>query len=222
MAMWLPNLLSGNGVISEIIALILVGINALVMMNLFCKLKLMNLPSAFVGTTYWVVVSSVSMLHGCWQGQAVVMGIMAAYYILLTISFQVLPVEQSFVSSLIIAGTSIILPECIVLIALVWGILTFRGVMSVKVWLASLIGIATVAIYIVIAYFGGMIEMPFADMFSMAHWQIWMAIGMMIITFIINFFPFRFPSVLSGVVYILTICCALGYGIWSNVEKILP
>lgn len=220
-AMWIPTLLSGNGVVTVVATMVLVGINAIVMMTLFRKLKVMNLPSAFVGTTYWVVISSISMLHGCWQGQVVATGIMTAYCILQTINYQVVPVEQSFVSSLIIAATSIILPESIVLIALLWGVLIFRGVMSIKVWLASLIGIATVAIYIVIAYLFGMIEMPFSDIFSTSHWQIWIAIGIMIITFIVNLLPFRFPSVLSGVIYILTICCALGYGIWNHVENFI-
>ena len=55
-AMWIPNLLDGNGVVSEVVTLVLVGINALIMMNLFCRIRVTNLPSAFVGATYWLVI----------------------------------------------------------------------------------------------------------------------------------------------------------------------
>ena len=220
-AMWIPNLLDGNGVVSEVVTLVLVGINALIMMNLFCKIRVTNLPSAFVGATYWLVISSITILHGCWQGQAVVLAIMVAYCILQTVNYQEVPVEQAFLSSLIIAGTCAILPEVIILVGVIWGLLTLRGVMTLRVWMASLIGVATVALYFAIAYFLGAIEMPFADIFDLSHWQMWIAIGMMILTIFFNLLPLRFPSVACGVTYIVLVCCALGFGIWSNIEKLL-
>ena len=93
--------------------------------------------------------------------------------------------------------------------------------MTLGVWMASLIGVATVALYFAIAYFLDAIEMPFADIFDLSHWQMWMAIGIMILTIFFNLLPLRFPSVACGVTYIVLVCCALGFGIWSNIEKLL-
>lgn len=220
-AMWIPTLLSGNGVVMVVATMVLVATNAIVMSRMFCRLGVTNLPSVFVMTTYWVTMSSIPLLHACWQAQVVAMGVMVAYNVLLQTTYQTPPVEQAFVSTLIICGVSLLLPEAIWLIVLIWGFFIFRRVITWRVWVASMLAIAAFAIYMAVAYFLGWTEVPWADMWNMAHWPIWMAVGMSVVVTLINLLPLQWATMPSGVIYLLGVIGAVTYGTWSQIMRIL-
>lgn len=221
MAMWIPTLLSGNGVVMVVATMVLVATNAIVMSRMFCRLGVTNLPSVFVMTTYWVTMSSIPVLHACWQAQVVAMGVMVAYNVLLQTTYQTPPVEQAFVSTLTICGVSLLLPEAIWLIVLIWGFFIFRRVITWRVWVASMLAIAAFALYMAVAYFLGWTEVPWADMWNMAHWPIWMAIGMSVVVTLINLLPLQWATMASGVIYLLGVIGAVTYGTWSQIMRIL-
>ena len=220
-AMWIPTLLSGNGVVMVVATMVLVATNAIVMSRMFCRLGVTNLPSVFVMTTYWVMMSSIPVLHACWQAQVVAMGVMVAYNVLLQTTYQTPPVEQAFVSTLIICGVSLLLPEAIWLIVLIWGFFIFRRVITWRVWVASMLAIAAFALYMAVAYFLGWTEVPWADMWNMAHWPIWMAVGMSVVVTLINLLPLQWATMASGVIYLLGVIGAVTYGTWSQIMRIL-
>ena len=219
--MWIPTLLSGNGVLAVVATLVLVATNAIVMARMFCRLGVTNLPSIFVITTYWIAMSSIPLLHACWQAQVVAMGVMLAYNILLQTTYQTPPVEQAFVSTLIVCGISLLLPEAIWLIGLVWGFFIFRRVITWRVWMASVLAIATFALYMAVAYYLGWSGVPWADMWNIAHWPVWITLGITIIITFINLLPLQWASVTSGVIYILGVIGAVVYGGWIQIISIL-
>lgn len=220
-AMWIPTLLSGNGVVMVVATMVLVATNAIVMSRMFCRLGVTNLPSVLVMTTYWVTMSSIPLLHACWQAQVVAMGVMVAYNVLLQTTYQTPPVEQAFVSTLIICGVSMLLPEAIWLIMLIWGFFIFRRVITWRVWVASMLAIAAFALYMAVAYYLGWTEVPWADMWNMAHWPIWMAVGMSVVVTLINLLPLQWATMASGVIYLLGVIGAITYGTWSQIMRIL-
>ena len=219
--MWIPTLLSGNGVVMVVATMVLVATNAIVMSRMFCRLGVTNLPSVFVMTTYWVTMSSIPLLHACWQAQVVAMGVMVAYNVLLQTTYQTPPVEQAFVSTLTICGVSLLLPEAIWLIVLIWGFFIFRRVITWRVWVASMLAIAAFALYMAVAYFLGWTEVPWANMWNMAHWPIWMAVGMSVVVTLINLLPLQWATMTSGVIYLLGVIGAITYGTWSQIMRIL-
>ena len=219
--MWIPTLLSGNGVLAVVATLVLVATNAIVMARMFCRLGVTNLPSIFVITTYWIAMSSIPVLHACWQAQVVAMGVMLAYNVLLQTTYQTPPVEQAFVSTLIVCGISLLLPEAIWLIGLVWGFFIFRRVITWRVWIASMLAIATFALYMAVAYYLGWSGVPWADMWNIAHWPVWMAVGMSVVVTLINLLPLQWATMASGVIYLLGVIGAVTYGTWSQIMRIL-
>ena len=166
-------------------------------------------------------MSSIPVLHACWQAQVVAMGVMVAYNVLLQTTYQKPPVEQAFVSTLIVCGISLLLPEAIWLIGLVWGFFIFRRVITWRVWMASVLAIATFALYMAVAYYLGWSGVPWADMWNIAHWPIWMAVGMSVVVTLINLLPLQWASVTSGVIYILGVIGAIVYGGWIQIISIL-
>ena len=62
-------------------------LHALVITQCFYRGRETNLPSPFVGRTYWLAMSAIPALHTCWQAQLVITGVLLAILTLLRTDF---------------------------------------------------------------------------------------------------------------------------------------
>lgn len=179
------------------------------MMRIFYQANVTNLLSSFVPTSYWLLCSALPFLHTCWQGQLAVFGAQLTYLILLRIDYQHQPLQEAFLSTLVLCCTSLAIPEIIVFIPAVWLYMLYRHVITWRVFAASLIGAATFALYYAIAVFIGWTDLTETHWFSPAHLPLWLCVLQMVLSAIIVYLPVRFSSVFSGVLYVLSTVIAI-------------
>ncbi len=208
-AMWVPAFFAPASLWALVATLLLVAVNAFVMMRVFYQANVTNLPSSFVPTSYWLLCSALPFLHTCWQGQLAVFGAQLTYLILLRIDYQHLPLQEAFLSTLVLCCTSLAVPEMLVFIPAVWLYMLYRHVITWRVFAASLIGAATFALYYAIAVFLGWIDLTDAGWFSLTHLTLWLSVLQMILSAIVVYLPVRFSSVFSGVLYVLSTVIAI-------------
>lgn len=203
--MWIPTFLTSTPVLPVVGTLILLIVNAFTMMRIYYQANVTNLPSFFVPSSYWVLCSALPGLHTCWQGQVAVLGAQLTYLILLRIDYQHQPLEQAFLSTLVLCCTSLAVPETVVIIPVVWLYMLYRHVITWRVLAASLIGMATFALYYAIAVFFGWIDLAATEWFSLSHLSMWLAVVQMILAAIIIYLPIRFANVPAGIIYVLSV-----------------
>ncbi len=208
-AMWVPSFFTPAYVWALVATLLLVAFNAFMMMRVFYQANVTNLLSFFVPTSYWLLSSALPFLHTCWQGQLAVLGAQLTYLILLRIDYQHQPLQEAFLSTLVLCCTSLAMPEIVVIIPAVWLYMLYRHVITWRVFAASLIGAATFALYYTIAVFFGWLDLTDAGWFSLAHLPSWLSVLQMILTAIVIYLPVRFANVLSGTIYVLSVIVAI-------------
>ncbi len=189
--------------------MLLVAFNAFMMMRIFYQANVTNLPSFFVPSSYWLLCSALPFLHTCWQGQLAVLGAQLTYLILLRIDYQHQPLQEAFLSTLILCCTSLAVPEIVVIIPAVWLYMLYRHVITWRVFAASLIGAATFTLYYAIAVFFGWLDLTEAQWFSLAHLPSWLSVLQMILTAIVIYLPVRFANVFSGIIYMVFVIVAI-------------
>ncbi len=195
--------------LSLLITMILVIVNALIIMSVFYQSNIINLPTAFIPVTYWVMASAYPALHTCWQGQLVVLGLLLAYLTLLHIDYKHVPLEEAFLSTLILCGISLLLPDILLLIPVMWLYLLYRHVITWRVLAASWIAIATFGLYYAVACFLGWTSLPHKLFFQIQHLPRWITIGQMILVTLIIYLPIRLSSIGTGIIYVLTMLSAM-------------
>lgn len=191
-------------------------LNTLLFTQFFYKSGETNMPSGFVASTYWFVMSALPILHDCWQVQMILFGVWVSGLIWCGINYQDIPTEESFLIALI---SCFLAPTRVVSISgifTLWLQLLMKGYMTWRVWCASLIGVALYAMIMVILHYMGWLEWLWVENIPRLNWQMWViSLGVILITFMAIMLPLRKPSVGSGVMYILTILIILGYEIWN-------
>ena len=207
-AMWMPNLLGGNGVVTILATMALTIVNSLLLAQVFYRSRETNVPSLVVAATYWVCMSSLPMLHGCWQTQLMAFGVLLALIIVLGIDYQQEATEDIFLASLICCFLLPIRIAKIIGIIAIWGYLIFKGYMTWRVWAASLIAISIRVLLMLILYYFGWCSWCWQENIPSLTWQEWsifsgIFVGMIIATIL----PIRRPSIISGIIYLL---CTLG------------
>ena len=207
--MWVPSFILLDEVWTLVTTLLLVITNAILMMRVFYKTKATPFLSSFVPFAYWALCSALPLLHYCWQGQVAVLGAQLTYIILLGIDFQHQPLSESFLSTLVLCCTALFVPEIVFVIPLVWIYIIYRRVMTLRVILASLIAIATFAMYYTIAVLLGWIDLGAMNMFSLSHLPMWLAVAQMIVCSLIIYLPVRFPSVWWGALFVFSCLAAI-------------
>ncbi len=208
-AMWVPAFFAPASLWALVATLLLVAVNAFVMMRVFYQANVTNLPSSFVPTSYWLLCSALPFLHTCWQGQLAVLGAQLTYLILLRIDYQHQPLEEAFLSTLLLCCTSLLAPEMLFVVPGVWLYMLYRHVITWRVLAASLIGAATFALYYAIAVFLGWINLTDAGWFSLTHLTLWLSVLQMILSAIVIYLPVRFANVPSGAAYVLSVTVAI-------------
>jgi hypothetical protein len=220
--MWVVSLLYTGDVGLVLLTLTLVLANALVCSYMFSKIGITNLPTAFVASSYFLVMSAIPQLHACWQGQVCVLGILVIVLLLNRAVYQRDGVEESFLSSVIVCLLGFLYPWALVLLPLMWVLLLIQRAMTLRVLLASLIGVLLVAIYAqIIRYLGWMDSYLSTFLELWSNWHIALAVGMWVLTLWLTYFPLKKESVATGIFYCVGIVLALAWGIITQIQTIL-
>ena len=181
----------------------------------FSRLDITNLPSFFVATTYWLVVSSMPMLHAYWQGQVLVASIWIALLILGGVGrHHQDAVEESFLSTLIISVVSMLIWQTAVGIVVIWLYLLGRRALSWRSWLASIIAVLVVVLYWGICFYFGWIQFPWNAGVVDNGWYAWTEIAVMLLVSVITYFPIRAKTIATGVLYLTSVVAVTVSGIW--------
>ena len=215
LVLWIPSFLGQHHILLILSTLLLTIVSATLLMNIFTQTNTTSLPSYFVGSTYWIVSSSVSFLHHYWQTQIIIIAVLLVYKIIQKVNFQEVPVEQAFLSTLILCCTALLCPEILALIVVSWIYLIFRQVMSIRVWISSLIALSMCTMFYAIARFLGWEGVQFQTWDWLTNSHIYIGLGVLIITGIITALPIKKPSIATGIIYLTTMIIAIAWGITS-------
>ena len=93
-------------------------------------------------------------------------------------------VEECFQVALLLGIASCWMPTVLFLILPVWGYLIYQNLYSLRSFTATLIGFATVAVWVGVPVFLGVIGNPWADFFATKNLWAWIPTGAVLIAFI--------------------------------------
>ena len=221
-AMWVPSFFEQEYLIPKVVTLLITITNALLITQCFYRGRETNLPSPFVGSTYWLAMSAIPALHTCWQTQFVIMGMLLAILTLLRTDYHHESTEEAFLSTLICCFFAPLQSTIMTGILLIWGYLIFKGLMTWRVWFASLIAIAVRVILMAVLHFFGWLEWLWMENIPhLTAWQWLIFCGIFLLTALLLLLPLRKPSVASGTIYLtLTILLTATGVLWHG--QLLP
>ena len=221
-AMWVPSFFEQEYLIPKVVTLLITITNALLITQCFYRGRETNLPSPFVGSTYWLAMSAIPALHTCWQTQFVIMGMLLAILTLLRTDYHHESTEEAFLSTLICCFFAPLQSTIMTGILLIWGYLIVKGLMTWRVWFASLIAIAVRVILMAVLHFFGWLEWLWMENIPhLTAWQWLIFCGIFLLTALLLLLPLRKPSVASGTIYLtLTILLTATGVLWHG--QLLP
>lgn len=225
---WVVNLVQADAAWStKLLAAGLVVVNSVLLMQVFYKTGITNLPSAFVGCTYWIVFSAIAIHYPAWQVQLLITGCLVSWLILQRMRYQEEPVEEAFLTTLICCCTTLVIYLKGVIILILWIYLLLKGKISWRAWVASLMAIATYALFAYIFHYLGWTQTVWGENLPQLPWLEWVIlIALGVVTFLTIYFPIRKPSAWSGLTHILYVSAVLGISVFGHhindyIEKII-
>ena len=202
-AIWVPSFTAQEYLIAKVVTLLLTIINALLITHCFYRGRETNLPSPFVGSTYWLAMSAIPALHTCWQAQLVIMGMLLAILTLLRTDYHHEATEEAFLSTLICCFFAPLQSTILTGIFLIWGYLIFKGLMTWRVWFASLIAIAIRVVLMLSLHYLGWLEWLWLENIPhLSAWQWLIFSGTFLMTALLLLLPLRRPSTATGIIYL--------------------
>ena len=198
--MWVPSFTAHEYLIAKVVTLLLTIINALLITHCFYRGRETNLPSPFVGSTYWLAMSAIPALHTCWQAQLVIIGMLLAILTLLRTDYHHEATEEAFLSTLICCFFAPLQSTILTGIFLIWGYLIFKGLMTWRVWFASLIAIAVRVILMLSLHYLGWLEWLWLE--NIPHLSAWQWLIVFLVTALLLLLPLRRPSTATGIIYL--------------------
>lgn len=210
--------LSTNGGLSNWGILGFVFLNSFIAMQCAYRVGWTNLPSGFVLSTVWIVLSVLLIWHFDWQIHLVAMIFMLAILILNKIDIQEEATEQAYGLTLLCLVLS---PHiCVMVIGMLYiiGALLLRSHFTWRVLIATLLAIATYILYSSIFRYLGWLDFIWLENLPRISWQWWtMGGAVYLLLWGMIYLSIKKPSVASGVIYILIIFLAIACGVWNIV-----
>lgn len=215
LAMWVVGLLHPDNIVVQVTTAGLVVVNALLFSYILCKMGASNLPSSFAVCSYWVAFSAMPMLHTYWVGQLWIMGMMCVLLLLANMKYHHEPVEEIFVISLLSGSLSLLTPISGLGIILAWVYMLWHQVLSIRLLLASVIGVSVVALYGYLSVRVGWMDISWEHMMESVNSNTWWLLGLSVALYVAVYLPLRKSSVAAGLNYILFSLAVIGLGVCS-------
>jgi len=203
-AMWVPSFFEQEYLIPKVVTLLITITNALLITQCFYRGRETNLPSPFVGSTYWFAMSAIPYLHSGWQTQLLVTGALLIYIVILNIQYQHEATEEAFLATLICCFFAPFHSAMLAGIMMIWGYLIFKGLITWRVWLASLIAIAVRVVLMLTLHLLGWMEWLWLENIPRLAWLQWgIFAGVFLVASLMMLLPIRKPSTASGILYVV-------------------
>ena len=214
LCLWIVSLWRGVSFDYMGVGIVLVLINSLLATQTAYRIGWNNLPSGFVFSTVWLVLSSLSLWQLCWQVHVVAMMFFIAMLVLSKMNLQQEATKQAYTLTLLCL---IVSPHWIVMIACilyVLGYLLVRSHFTWRVLVAILLAIATYVMYSAIFRYLGWFDFLWLENLPQLPWQWWLlGGGAYLFTWVMLYLTITKPSTLSGSIYIIGILGSVIAGI---------
>lgn len=196
------------------VGIVLALINSLLAIQTVYRVGWTNLPSGFVLSSVWMVLSALSVWQLCWQVHVTAMMLFIAILVFSKMNVQQEPTEQAYALTLMCLIVSPQLSVMITCILYVLGYLLSRSHFTWRVLVAILLAVATYVLYAAIFRYLGWLEFLWMENLPHLSWQWWwLGGGVYLLTWLMLYLPITKPSTLSGAIYIIGILGAIAAGI---------
>ena len=196
------------------VGIVLALINSLLATQTAYRVGWTNLPSGFVLSSVWMVLSALSVWQLCWQVHVTAMMLFIAILVFSKMNAQKEPTEQAYALTLMCLIVSPQLSVMITCILYVLGYLLARSHFTWRVLVAILLAVATYVLYAAIFRYLGWLEFLWMENLPHLSWQWWLlGGGVYLLTWLMLYLPITKPSTLSGAIYIIGILGAIAAGI---------
>ena len=214
LCLWIVSLWRGVSLAHMGVGIVLALINSLLATQTAYRVGWTNLPSGFVVSTVWVVLSALSVWQLCWQVHVTAMMLFIAILVFSKMNVQQEPTEQAYALTLMCLIVSPQLSVMITCILYVLGYLLTRSHFTWRVLVAILLAVATYVLYAAIFRYLGWLEFLWLENLPHLSWQWWwLGGGVYLLTWLMLYLPITKPSTLSGAIYIIGILGAIAAGI---------
>ena len=214
LCLWLVSLWKGVSLAHMGVGIVLALINSLLAIQTVYRVGWTNLPSGFVLSSVWMVLSALSVWQLCWQVHVTAMMLFIAILVFSKMNVQQEPTEQAYALTLMCLIVSPQLSVMITCILYVLGYLLARSHFTWRVLVAILLAVATYVLYAAIFRYLGWLEFLWMENLPHLSWQWWwLGGGVYLLTWLMLYLPITKPSTLSGAIYIIGILGAIAAGI---------
>ena len=214
LCLWIVSLWKGVSLAHMGVGIVLALINSLLAIQTVYRVGWTNLPSGFVVSTVWVVLSALSVWQLCWQVHVTAMMLFIAILVFSKMNVQQEPTEQAYALTLMCLIVSPQLSVMITCILYVLGYLLARSHFTWRVLVAILLAVATYVLYAAIFRYLGWLEFLWMENLPHLSWQWWLlGGGVYLLTWLMLYLPITKPSTLSGSIYIIGILGSVIAGI---------
>lgn len=214
LCLWIVSLWKGVSLAHMGVGIVLALINSLLAIQTVYRVGWTNLPSGFVLSSVWMVLSALSVWQLCWQVHVTVMMLFIAILVFSKMNVQQEPTEQAYALTLMCLIVSPQLSVMITCILYVLGYLLARSHFTWRVLVAILLAVATYVLYAAIFRYLGWLEFLWLENLPHLSWQWWLlGGGVYLLTWLMLYLPITKPSTLSGAIYIIGILGAIAAGI---------
>ena len=217
--LWVMSFIQAPVVLDALWSLSLVLLITVLITHYASKAGWTNLPSAFVASTVWLLLSVLSVWTLCWQVHMVVLMYVISMLILNRVHIQDEAKQQAYALCLLMCVLS---PHWIATLALIIYLvvhLLVRSRFSWRVLVAVLLAVATYVLYAAIVRYLGWFERLWLDNLPRLAWQYWaMGMGAYLLVWFVTYIPLARHSVSSGVLYLVGVLAAIAMGVWRVLE----
>ena len=214
LCLWIVSLWKGVSLAHMGAGIVLALINSLLAIQTVYRVGWTNLPSGFVLSSVWMVLSALSVWQLCWQVHVTAMMLYIAVLVFSKMNVQQEPTEQAYALTLMCLIVSPQLSVMITCILYVLGYLLARSHFTWRVLVAILLAVATYVLYAAIFRYLGWLEFLWLENLPHLSWQWWLlGGGAYLLIWLMLYLPITKPSTLSGSIYIIGILGAIAAGI---------
>lgn len=151
--LWLPDFFIGapltTGYVLSVAGTYMgMWVNALVLMSITWDVGVTKNRSALAAALYILFTGCMVPLHTMWKTQLVVAVFQAVLFLTLKTYHKPNAVQESFLATMLLCLAGLVIPDILLFIPIVWVMLWVQRSFNLKVWMASLIGAATILLYV--------------------------------------------------------------------------
>ena len=214
LCLWIVSLWKGVSLAHMGVGIVLALINSLLAIQTVYRVGWTNLPSGFVLSSVWMVLSALSVWQLCWQVHVTAMMFFIAILVFSKMNLQQEATEQAYALTLMCLIVSPQLSVMITCILYVLGYLLVRSHFTWRVLVAIVLAVATYVLYAAIFRYLGWLEFLWLENLPHLSWQWWLlGGGVYLLIWLMLYLPITKPSTLSGTIYIIGILGAIAAGI---------